>query len=194
MLPLFGGAQLASETSTDLPNENHQLRPTPATCKLRERLKFQDDRHKIPEIHLSEHEKFPEFLSARQNYLILSDCKDQHCASSSAHRILGKLGRLFGMIRQRHPDVAAQLVLHLGVPHTPSLEAAASAARFLRGVQGFEPPSWEALAQCVRPAPRQPDEFEPGCEVVGNTRRHPGSRSGSGTATSSTDWMTHRKL
>ena len=73
-----------------------------------------------------------------------------------------------GMIRQRHPDVAAQLVLQLeGHPHTPSLEAAASAARSLRGVQGFEPPSWEVLTHGVRPAPRQPDEFEPGCERKG---------------------------
>ena len=73
-----------------------------------------------------------------------------------------------GMIRQRHPDVAAQLVRQLeGHPHTPSLEAAASAARSLRGVQGFEPPSWEALTHGVRPAPRQPDEFEPGCERSG---------------------------
>ena len=70
-----------------------------------------------------------------------------------------------GMIHKRHPDVAAQLVHHLeGYPNTPSLQAAAGAARSLRGVQGFEPPSWEALAHGVRPAPRQPDDFEPGCE------------------------------
>ena len=58
-----------------------------------------------------------------------------------------------------NPDVAAHLVRQLeGHPHTPSLEAAASAARSFRGVQGFEP---------LRPAPRQPDEFEPGCERSG---------------------------
>ena len=73
-----------------------------------------------------------------------------------------------GMIHQRHPDVAAQLVRQLeGHPHTPSLEAAANAARSLRGVQKFELPSWEALTHGVRPAPRQPDEFEPGCERSG---------------------------
>ena len=72
-----------------------------------------------------------------------------------------------GIIHKRHPDVAARLVHHLeGYTNTPSLQAAAGAARSFRGVQGFEPPSWEARAHGARPAPRQPDDFEPGCERV----------------------------
>ena len=72
------------------------------------------------------------------------------------------------MIRKRHPDVAARLVHHLeGHPNTPSWQAAIGAARSLRGVQGFELPSWEALAHGANPVPRQPDDFEPGCERGG---------------------------
>ena len=64
------------------------------------------------------------------------------------------------MIRQRHPEVAAQLVDQLeGFPDTPVLQAASTAARSLHGVMGFEPPSWHALAVGVRPEP-QPEEFE----------------------------------
>ena len=64
------------------------------------------------------------------------------------------------MFRQRHPEVAAQLVDQLeGFPDTPVLEAAATAARSLNGVMGFEPPSWHALAAGARPEP-QPEEFE----------------------------------
>ena len=57
----------------------------------------------------------------------------------------GRVGHCLGMIHKRHPDVAARLVHHLeGHPNTPSLQAAAGAARSLRGVQGFEPPWSEA--------------------------------------------------
>ena len=64
------------------------------------------------------------------------------------------------MIRQRHPEVAAQLVDQLeGFPDTPVLQAASTAARSLHGVMGFEPPSWHALAAGVRPEP-QPEEFQ----------------------------------
>ena len=73
-----------------------------------------------------------------------------------------------GMIHQRHPDVAAQLVRQLeGHPATPSLQAAAAAARSLSRVRALEIPSWAALARGQRPAPRQPDEFEPGCDRSG---------------------------
>ena len=52
----------------------------------------------------------------------------------------------FGMIHQRHPDVADQLVRELdGNPQTPCLQAAASAVRELTGVMGFVPPSWDVL-------------------------------------------------
>ena len=69
------------------------------------------------------------------------------------------------MIRQRHPDVAVQLVHELeGHPESPCLQAAAHAARSLHEVHGFVPPSWEALSHGARPEPVQPDEFEPGCQ------------------------------
>ena len=32
----------------------------------------------------------------------------------------------------------------------------------LAGVEGFEPPSWEALVHGARPPEREPDDFEPG--------------------------------
>ena len=72
------------------------------------------------------------------------------------------------MIRQRHPDVAAQLVHELERhPEGPCLQAAADAARYLHGVYGFVPPSWEALSHGARPEPIQPDDFEPGCQCGG---------------------------
>ena len=72
------------------------------------------------------------------------------------------------MIRQRHPDVAVQLVHQLeGHPDTPCLQAAADATRSIHGVRGFVPPSWEALSHGVRPELLQPDEFEPGCQRGG---------------------------
>ena len=66
------------------------------------------------------------------------------------------------MIRTIHPDVAALILLKMQGPDTPpTLAAAASAARCLLGVEGFEPPSWEALANGERPPMREPDAFEP---------------------------------
>ena len=49
-----------------------------------------------------------------------------------------------------------------GFPLTPVLGEAASTARELVGVQGFEPPSWRALVAGERPPDREPEEFEPG--------------------------------
>ena len=96
-----------------------------------------------------------------------------------------------GLIHQRHPDVAAQLVRKLeGHPDTPSLQAAAAAARSLSGVRALEIPSWAALARGVRPAPRQPDEFEPGCD---RSWWHPGSKKSTGTRTSLAAWTMRRK-
>ena len=67
------------------------------------------------------------------------------------------------MIGTRHPDVAALILLRMQGPDTPpTLAAAASAAMCLSGVEGFEPPSWEALANGERPPMREPDDFEPG--------------------------------
>ena len=89
------------------------------------------------------------------------------CFENVHASILVELGGLFGDDSQA-PIGSARLVHHLeGHPNTPSCQAAAGAARSLRGVQGFEPPSSEALAHGGRPVPRQPDDFEPGCERGG---------------------------
>ena len=68
-----------------------------------------------------------------------------------------------GMIHQRHPDVADQLVRELdGDPQTPCLHSAASAVRELTGFMGFAPPSWDVLTTSLRPVHHEPEEFEPG--------------------------------
>ena len=55
------------------------------------------------------------------------------CPKDTYPSVLGELGRLLAMIRQRHPDVAVQLVHQLeGHPDTPCLQAAADAARSLQ--------------------------------------------------------------
>ena len=52
------------------------------------------------------------------------------------------------MIRQRHPEVYLEMVRQLNaVDVCPSLLAASRAARELTGVEGFEPPTWDALAK-----------------------------------------------
>ena len=67
-------------------------------------------------------------------------------------------------INERHPEVAQLMVDELeGLPRTSCLEAAASVARELTGAFDFEPPPWHGLAQGVRPASREPEDFEPGC-------------------------------
>ena len=72
------------------------------------------------------------------------------------------------MIRERHPEVARTIIDRAGRPNPPpSLESAVRVARDLEGVHGFEVPSWEALSLGERPAPREPDEFEPGGERHG---------------------------
>ena len=69
------------------------------------------------------------------------------------------------MIRQRHPEVALEMVRQLnGVDACPSLHAASGAARELTGVDGFEPPTWDALANGLRPPTHDADEFEPGAK------------------------------
>ena len=49
-----------------------------------------------------------------------------------------------------------------GSPDTAYLREAADTARNLRGVMGFEPPSWRALVAGVRPEDRDPEDYEPG--------------------------------
>ena len=56
-----------------------------------------------------------------------------------------------GMIKARHLQVTDTITQGLnGETAAPTSRAAASARHNLTGVQGFEPPSWEALADGVR--------------------------------------------
>ena len=67
------------------------------------------------------------------------------------------------MIHARHPDVAT-MILH-GLNHEaqgPNVRGVADAVRMLTGVEGFEPPSWEALLDGARPPPHDPEDHEPG--------------------------------
>ena len=67
------------------------------------------------------------------------------------------------MIHARHPDVAT-MILH-GLNHEaqgPNVRGVADAVRMLTGVEGFKPPSWEALLDGARPPPHDPEDHEPG--------------------------------
>ena len=67
------------------------------------------------------------------------------------------------MIHARHREVASQFVVALEQgAGGPCLMAAAEARRTLTGVRGFEPPSWQAVAEGARPVILPPDEYEPG--------------------------------
>ena len=66
------------------------------------------------------------------------------------------------MINKRHPQIATECLLELGgISDSPSLAEAAMAARDLNGVMFFEPPSWEALLNGVRPPSQKWDQQEP---------------------------------
>ena len=72
------------------------------------------------------------------------------------------------MMFGRLPEVAFRLVQQLeGHPESPFLAAAASSARVSSGTVGFDPPSWQALWEGVRPRMLEPDEFERGIERGG---------------------------
>ena len=72
------------------------------------------------------------------------------------------------MMFARHPEVTSQIVQQLeGHPNSPFLAAAASSARAVSGTMGFDPPSWQALCEGVRPRMLEPEEFEPGNERGG---------------------------
>ena len=67
------------------------------------------------------------------------------------------------MIHARHPLVARTIVDELeGGTTCTSLAAAHDARQSLVGVEGFEPPSWTALLEGVRPPPRDIEEYDPG--------------------------------
>ena len=72
-------------------------------------------------------------------------------------------GDCLGMINDRHPEVAHMIVTVLENHRpSPNLEAAAHAKAAVTGVHGFGPPDWRALANGLRPPPREPEEHEPG--------------------------------
>ena len=68
------------------------------------------------------------------------------------------------MIHQRHPEVADRIVAGLSHPEgLPNLSGAAEAANCLRGVEDFEPPSWDELKLGARPQQfHEWDDHEPG--------------------------------
>ena len=72
------------------------------------------------------------------------------------------------MIQQRHPSVAGTIVEQMaGESVSVHLRAASAAAAELNLVPGFEVPGWLELARGVRPALRNVEEFEPGCQRTG---------------------------
>ena len=72
------------------------------------------------------------------------------------------------MTQQRHPPVAATIVDELGgESESVHLRAAAAAVTELNLVPGFEVPGWLELARGARPALRNVEEFEPGCQRTG---------------------------
>ena len=58
-----------------------------------------------------------------------------------------------------------------GVHAGPLVRAAARAAWELRGVEDFEPPEWETLANVLRLPTREPDSYEPGMPSIGNNMK-----------------------
>ena len=54
-----------------------------------------------------------------------------------------------------------------GVPSRGGSQSASRAAAALDGTDGFEVPSWSALAAGLRPLPRNPEDHEPGCPRQG---------------------------
>ena len=92
----------------------------------------------------------------------------EECGEDQPGRLLGKLGGHFA-----HDTTKA---LGGGRPHgvpsrgdsrTPCLESASRAAAAFDGTDGFEVPSWSALAAGLRPLPRNPEDHEPGCPRQG---------------------------
>ena len=72
------------------------------------------------------------------------------------------------MISQRHRAVATTIVREMSGHSTSAhLNAAARSADQLRGLRGFEVPSWADLAAGVRPIPTNIEEVEPGWFCTG---------------------------
>ena len=68
------------------------------------------------------------------------------------------------MIKARHPVVAERIIgsLNNARPAGPCIRSAVLAAFQLMGIEGFEVPSWEALADGLRTNSREPEDTEPG--------------------------------
>ena len=89
-------------------------------------------------------------------------------ARTSASAFWASWADSLAMIRARHPLVARTIVDELeGGTTCASLAAARDAEQSLVGVEGFEPPSWTALSEGVRPPRRDIEEYDPGCAKRG---------------------------
>ena len=60
--------------------------------------------------------------------------------------------------------------LERGEDLTPTMASAVLARHHCAGVEGFEPPFWEALVQGARPPEREPEDFDPGGTRGGSTK------------------------
>ena len=81
--------------------------------------------------------------------------------SDKSFSILGRFFR-FTMIKARHQEVADSILHLMHQDGPPSLMAATRAAGELRGASGFDPPSWQDLANEARPPFHDLDDQEPG--------------------------------
>ena len=63
--------------------------------------------------------------------------------SDKSFSILGQLVRFTAQIKARHPEVADSILHLMHQDGPPSLMAASRVAGELRGVSGFDPPSWQ---------------------------------------------------
>ena len=81
------------------------------------------------------------------------------CAMRTRPQPVGPVDSL-SMIKERHPTMAARTVGFLNNVGEagPSTRSAALAAHQLRGVEGFDMPSWKALADGLRLPLRDPQD------------------------------------
>ena len=118
-------------------------------------------------------------------------CPSRWEASDCAAPAEASWADCLAMIRQRHPEVAAQLVDQLeGFPDTPVLQAASTAATdhcMVSWVSNrFRGTHWQ-----LESGPnRNQRNLRSGAKAGGNTRRRRGSRGGSAMSISSAGWMT----
>ena len=92
--------------------------------------------------------------SARATSQLLWHLVGWDCAAQNVPELL-----FLGMIQQRHPS--AGTIVEQMVGESVSVPAE------LNLVLGFEVPGWLEFARGVRPALRNVEEFEPGCQHIG---------------------------